>query len=295
MTEHYAFLVMSAIQILMGSVLGPAWLIQRVQQKVASIPADTFAERLPGVDQKTSGQRFAARFRPPNTAIAVIGFLLLAWLLMFVPPTQWKDQSLVLVATGYLILQISPLVLLGWKGAVHNKALRISMADVKRKALLQRRRLFDFIAPAVVFIAILSYLLFVALVLYIRQHPFPGFGGLTNIYIISATWAFYAIVVYGILYGRKPTPLISQEERLYAMSMGVKVCIYSLIAVTLFASFQLLLSMVELRRWALSANSGFFALCMFLCYSGVIPRRQAKDSVLGPNGPLPPAAPDLPA
>jgi hypothetical protein len=47
----------------------------------------------------------------------------------------------------------------------------------------------------IVFLAVLTCLLFVALVLYIRQHPFPGFGGFTNIVIITACYAFFAFVV----------------------------------------------------------------------------------------------------
>ena len=50
-----------------------------------------------------------------------------------------------------------------------------SLPEGKRKAILQRRGLFDFVSPFIVFLAVLSYFLFAAFVIYIRQHPFPGF------------------------------------------------------------------------------------------------------------------------
>ncbi len=77
------------------------------------------------------------------------------------------------------------------------------------------------------FLAIFSYALLVGLVLYIRQHPSPGFGGLTNIAIVTLIWVFFAFLVYGWLYGRNRVPLATHADRLYVTGMTVKTLVYT--------------------------------------------------------------------
>ena len=144
MIETYAFLAMFAIQILVGSVLTPAWLIRRVRAKVAS-SAERFAELFPGVDHNLSAERFATRHRALNTGMAVLGLLLLGWLFIHMRRPEWNQGKVpVLLLTAYLLAQMSPLILIGAKAAKVNKAFKSSLADGKRKAVLQRRQLFDF-------------------------------------------------------------------------------------------------------------------------------------------------------
>jgi hypothetical protein len=291
MIETYAFLAMFALQILVGSVLSPAWLIRRVRAKVAS-SAERFAELFPGVDHQLSTERFATRHRALNTGIALVGLLLLGWLFIHMRRPDWNQGKVPLLLTAYLIAQMLPLVFISAKAARINKAFKSSLADGKRKAVLQRRGLFDFVSPFSVFLAILSYILFAALVLYIRQHPFPGFGGLTNLAVITPVCALNALIVYGCLYGRNRNPVATHEDRLYAIGVIVKSCVYACIAVTLFASLTLTLSLLHLRKWELFAVSVFFVITTLICSLGVIPRRRPGD-VLGSDRPLPPSTPDV--
>jgi hypothetical protein len=103
-----------------------------------------------------------------------------------------------------------------------------------------------------------------------------------------------ALVVYGCLYGRNRNPVATHADRLYAIGVIVKCCVYSCIAVTVFASLTLTLSLLQLRRWELFALSVFFVIATLLGSMGVIPRRGPGD-VLGSGGPLPPGTPDLTA
>jgi hypothetical protein len=294
MIETYAFLAMFAIQILVGSVLTPAWLIRRVRAKVAS-SAERFAELFPGVDPNLSAERFATRHRALNTGIAVLGLLLLGWLFIHMRRPEWNQGKVpVLLLTAYLLAQMSPLILIGAKAAKVNKALKSSLADGKRKAVLQRRQLFDFISPIAVFIAVLCYTLFVALVFYIRQHPFPGFGGFTNIVVITLVCALNAFLVYGCLYGKNRNAVATHADRLYAIGLVVKIAVYTCIAVTAFASLTLTLSLLHLQRWEPFAVSVFFLIITLLSSLGVIPWHRPRNE-LGSDGPLPPGTPDLSA
>ena len=49
------------------------------------------------------------------------------------------------------------------------------MLEGKRKAVLQRRGLFEFVSPLVVVLAVLIYFLFVAYMVYLARNPNSGF------------------------------------------------------------------------------------------------------------------------
>lgn len=295
MIETYAFLATLTIQILAGSVLCPAWLIRCVRARVASFPDERFADLFPGVDKNASAARFATRYRALNMGIAVLGLVLLGWLFNHMRRPDWNQGKVPLLLTLYLLAQISPLVLIGWKAARSSKTLKSSLAHGKRKAVLQRRALFDFVSPLTVFLAGLCYFLFAAQVIYIRQHPFPGFGGLANIEIITLIYALNAFFVYGYVYGRNRNPVATHADRLYAIGVVVRICVYTCIAVTVFASLELTLSLLHLQRWRLFTLSVFFLITTLLASIGVIPRRPPNGNVLGSDGPLPPGTPDLSA
>jgi hypothetical protein len=91
--------------------------------------------------------------------------------------------------------------------------------EAKRTALLQRRGLFDFISPRVVFLAVLSYLLFVAFVIYLQQDPVAGFIGRINLGAVTLVYALNAFVLYRVLYGknarRSPARDRSDSEEQY--------------------------------------------------------------------------------
>jgi hypothetical protein len=132
-------------------------------------------------------------------------------------------------------------------------------------------------------------------VFYIRRHPFPGFGGLTNIVIITLAWAFSGFITYGCLYGRNPNPLATQADRLYAMGVIVQTLVYTCIGVTLFASLQLLLSMLHLQRWGLVCVSAFCVVAIIISSFGAVPGRRPEAEAMGAGGPLPPGTGDVSA
>jgi len=290
--ETYVFLAMFALQILAGSVIGPALYIRRVRAEVASFPAERFAELFPGVDKTQSAERFATKYRALNTGVAVLGLLVLGWLFSYMLRPDWNEEKMPLlmaVYCAYFFAQIAPAVLNSRKAARYTKALRSSMPDGKRKAVLQRRRLFDFVSPFIVFLAALIYVLFAAFVLYVRQHPYPGFGGLTNIVVVTAIYALSAVVVFRFLYGKKPNPLMTHTTRMYAISLTVKTFVYMCIGVTLFCALVVTLGVLNLQRWVVVAVGAFFLINVLLTCKGPVPppRQSGGDGSGSDSGPAP--------
>ena len=76
MIETYAFLVAFTVQILVVSVLHPAWLTKYARAKAQA--------QLPGWDRK-SRERFLSLYSALNIGIAVLGMVLLRWLFNHMP------------------------------------------------------------------------------------------------------------------------------------------------------------------------------------------------------------------
>lgn len=283
MIEAYAFLAAFTAQILVISVLYPAWFIRFVRVKTASFPAERFAQLFPGVDRSHSVERFATRYRALNTSVAALGLLLLVWLFSYLRRPDWNYGPVqALITVYFLAAQMLPLFLVVWRAARFNREHKRSVTEGKRTASLQRRGLFDFVSPFVVFAAVLSYGLFAAFVIYLQQHPFPGFGGLINIGIVTLVYALNAFVVYMMLYGKKGSPFETHAGRLHTIGFAVKSSVYSCIVVVVFVSLNFSLALLDLRRWNPFALSIFFIITVLLASMGfTAPPRQSEVDELG--------------
>jgi len=297
MIEVYAFLAMFTTQILAMSVLYPAWFIRYLRLQATSIPAERLAQLYPGVDFSLAQERVLTQYRALNTAIAALGLLLLGWLFSYMRRPDWDDRPVEALTAVYFVVQmLLPLCLVVWLRVRFNKVHKRSLPLRKRKAILQRRALFAFVSPSVVFLAILSYFLFAAFVIYFQQHPAPGFVGLINIGAITLVYALQAFIVYAMLYGKKANPFDTHAGRVRTIGLVVKSCVYSCIACVAFLSLNFTLGLLGQHRWEPFALSVFFVITALLSLMGMMapPRTPAADG-LGPGGPLTPGTRKLSA
>jgi len=279
--EAYAFLAMFTIQILAASVLYPAWFTRYCRLQAASIPAERLAQLYPGVDVSLAQERFLTLYRALNTVIAVLGVLLLGWLFSYLQRPDWDDGPVETLVAVYFMVQVAlPLGLVAWLGVRFNKAHKRA-SERKRKAILARRGLFDFVSPFAVVLAVLSYFLCVAYVIYVKQHPFPGFAGLINIGVITLVYAVQALVVYLVLYGKKANPFETHAGRVRTIGLAVKSCVYSCIAAAVFLALNFTLVLLDMQRWEPFALSVFLVITAFLSLMGMMapPRQPEADGL----------------
>lgn len=279
MIEAYAFLAMFALQVLVMSVLQPAWFSRYVRTKALEFPAERFTQVYPGIDHAGTRERYLARYRALNSGIVVLGLLLMAWLFSYTRRPDWDDGPVEVLVAVYFMAQAVPVLLACVYALKYNKLLT-SLLEGRRTAVLQRRELFDFVSPLTVFLAVLAYFLFVAYVLYIARNPFPGFAGpLVNIVCVTLLYAVEAFAVYKSLYSKKVNPLESHAARVHTMGAGVRACIYICIAAVVHMSLNFTLVLLDLQRWepvGLSAFFVFTALLLFQAFSAP-PRRPGAD------------------
>src|SRR6187549_1155835 len=137
MIEAYAFLAAFTVQILVMSVLLPAWFIRYVRAQATRFPADRLAKMYPDVDLDQARERFLTRYRTVVAGIAVVGLLFLGWLFRYMRRPTWDEGTVsALVTVYFLVAQILPLVILVWFGVKFNRDHKRPSPEAKRTAVL---------------------------------------------------------------------------------------------------------------------------------------------------------------
>jgi len=284
MIEVYAFLAMFTVQILLMSVLHPALLIKYCRAKLAAIPAERDLPVDAGVIGNLSPERFLTLYRALNTGIAVLGVLLLVLMYSEVRPLDWDKMT-----AFYFLLQASPLLLLTVIGLRYLMVYRSSMLEGKRKAVLQRRGLFDYTSPFAVFVAVAIYFLFVAYMLYIAQNPKVGINdSLIGIGAVTLVYALSVFQVYKMLYGKKLNPLETHAGHVHMIGLAVKSAVYGCIVCVVFLSLIFTLEAWDLHSWKPFAVSAFLVTSGLICLTAfAMPPRKPEVDGSGSSSEVP--------
>jgi hypothetical protein len=279
MIETYGFLAVFTAQVLAMSVLYPARFSRYVREQANSLPAERLAQLFPGVDLKLSTERFLTRYRAVNMGIAVLGLLLLVGLFNYMRRLDWKNESVIALSAAYFMMQMLPLMFVTWIGFRLNKKHKRSLLEGKRKATLQRRGLFDFISPFIVFLAVSSYFLVVAFVMFFQRKPFPGFG---LIGVLTLTYASQIFIVYRTLYGKKANPFETHAGHLHNIGLAVRTIVYGCILCSAFFAFVFAVDLLDLKRWVPLAQSVCLLITTFLVLMSLrTPAREPEVDELG--------------
>jgi len=285
MIEVYLFLAMFPVQILGMSVLYPVLFTRFIRTGLKNIPAERLAELYPGVDVGQAHERFLARYRAANTVVVVLGLLLLGWFIRYMQRPNWDGGAVGGILTAYFLLQCFPIILIAWFTTRFNKVHRRLLPQAKRKAVLQRRGLFDFVSPFTVLLAILAYFQFAAFMFYVARHPFPGFGGpFANIGILSLGYILLGALVMYLLYGKKKDPLQTHADRMRMISGVANYYAWILILTSILLSLQVARKLVDLETWGPFAGTVFFLILTLLNLRTMTPpRRQPEAAGLASN------------
>lgn len=274
MIEAYAFFAAFAVQILVASVLHPAWFTRYVCAKAEA--------QFPGWDGK-SLDRYLTLYRVTNVLIGLLGLALLGWLFNHMRSPDWQIVPVMRLLAGYSVAQMLPFVLASLIGNwIKRNALLHSPPPAKRTASLQRRGLFDIVSPFTVFLAVVGYVAFAAFMINVQQHPVTGFSGYYLLRVITFAFGLNAFVVYWLLYRRKRWPLETQAYRMQAVEVQVRIVFYLTIGITVFFFLFAALTLLHLMRWAPLAMSVYFVIVMLSTAMMLFAlRHQAEKDRLG--------------
>jgi hypothetical protein len=277
MLEANALLAMFIVQIVLMTVAYPASLIRRFRESITQYPPEQFPQLYPP-GSAASGQRTVSLYRRLNTVVALGGLALLAWFFMYTRQPDWDDDTVNTLVVAYFLLQMTPLGYWCVTGAKQLNKLRNLFQAERRTATLERRGLFDFVSPFVVFLTLLCYPLAVGLVIYVERDSSDAFlfiGGITLAY------AVVGLGVYASLYGKR-TPFQTHEDRMRAMATSVRASVYTCLVVVAYLALSLMLEMLDLQPWAPFAMSVYLVICGALAWRSIlnaIPRQLKLDGL----------------
>jgi hypothetical protein len=120
-------------------------------------------------------------------------------------------------------------------------------------------------------------------VIYILQHPFPGFSGYRLLRTATLVYAVIAFKAYWLLYRRKRWPLETSAYRMHALGVQVKIAFYTSIAFIVYLSLNVTLNLLAMQRWVPFAMSVYLVIIMLIGSMVLFAlRRQAEADRLGP-------------
>ncbi len=276
MPEHILLYVVFLSQVLFISFYVPRKMLNRMRYVVETYPPSRYPKLYPvSIDTVEKGMR---TFRIMNFIILLVGFVLV-FLGVYSPSEEmlnWRGQS---VLTIFFFLQVTPLLLAELSGFKYFELMRKANSRTTRKAELHPRRLFNFISPAFIGIAIFTYVALILLVLYIRQDPFPGFGGYWNIFVVTVGNLFFAGLIVKTLYGKRRDPYQANEDRLWQIELLVKSLVFISIAATTFVSITLVVSALDLRNLIDMSSSLYFQLIIAASFRPLLIKTSRIDNI----------------
>ncbi len=168
MIFHFVFLS----QVLLISFYLPRAILSRVRYVVETYPPSKYPKLYPApIEAVEKAQR---NYRYMNLFALLAGFVLL-FIGLYSPTEEMLNWDSVSVLGLYFLLQYSPFMITS--GFAYFNFKRRADSRTIRKADLHPRRLFDFISPVTIGIAIFVYVAFVGFIIYVRQFEFSWFGG----------------------------------------------------------------------------------------------------------------------
>jgi hypothetical protein len=229
-------------------------MLNRVRYVFETYPPAKYPNLYPEPIEKY--ERAWHNYRNVNLFILLAGLLLMPVLFGYSGSGEWDET----IVTTYFMVQVFPMILIEIGAFKYYKLMRKRDSRPTRKADLQPRRLFDFISPTIIGLAIFVYLAFIGFILYIRQFEFPWFGGYWNIVIVTAGNLFFAGIIFWHLYGKKMDPYQAYEDRIRQMALIVEKVVFISIAMTLYVVIIVLLASLDLRNLQPTVLSLYFQL-----------------------------------
>ena len=254
MPEHMLFHVVFLCQVLLVSFYLPRVILRRMKYVFETYPPSTHPKLYPRpVEYYEGAQR---KYRITNLRILLAGLLLLAVLLVYPRSGEWDH----VIAWWYFIVQFLPVMLLDVSSRREFRLMRSVSSRTTRRAELRPRRLFDFVSPTMIGVAIITYIAFVVLVVYIRQFDFPWFGGYVNIVVVTIANLGFAGVIFWSIYGRKLNPHQAHADRMRYIETIVPILVFVSIVATIFIALLIVLAALELRSFQPVAQSVYLQL-----------------------------------
>lgn len=175
----------------------------------------------------------------------ILGTLVGDWDGTIVTPWSTSGEWDAAIVTPFFLLQMVASVYLDLSSLKHHKAMAKAPPPRVRTTELRRRRLFDFVSPAMLVIAGLTNVAFIAFVLYYRRFEFSWFTAAGNIVGVMALLLLFSVLVAVTLRAPRPDPYQAHEDRRNWIQLVVKQALAICIGYPVLVSAQLIVKRID--------------------------------------------------
>ncbi len=231
MSDNLLFYIVFLIQIILISFYFPRQIVRRVTTIFTTYPPAEYPRLYTKpLEVYAAGLKL---YRILNHIVLGIGIILIAGLILRDTPTGQEIPQIVPFA--YWVFQVIPLFLMELSGFAYFKLMRQADKRTRRQADLQPRRLFDFISPSLIGLAILLNLGCIVFYFYLDQFQFYWSSDTFVIALsILASNALYAGIIYRNLRGKKLDPYQAEKDRYRQIELSVKSLVFMSIMASIF-------------------------------------------------------------
>ena len=273
MPEHILFHVVFLSQILLLSFYYPRKILTRMRYVFETYPPSTYPRLYPKpIEYYEKARR---NYRIINLFILLAGLLILGVLLGYSRSGEWDH----VIALWYFLLQFLPVLLLDLSSLKEFKLMRNANSRTTRKAELHPRRLFDFISPTFIGMAIFMYSALILFVLYIYQFQFHwGSKAFIMIILLTAGNLLFAGIIIWNLYGKKINPYQAYKDRIRQIELVVKTLVFMSIAMTMFLAISVVFDKFDSDNLMPTVMSVYFQLLAVISFQTVTPILQIDNT-----------------
>jgi hypothetical protein len=173
----------------------------------------------------------------------IIGTLGGEWDGAIVTPWSTSGEWDAAIVNPFFIVQAFASVSMDLWSLKHQKAMATAPPPRVRTTELRRRRLVDFVSPAMLVVAGLTNVAFIAFVLYYRRFEFTWFTAAGNIAAVTALLLLFSALVAIALRAPRPDPYQAHEDRRNWIKVVVKQALAFSIAIPVLITAQLIIKL----------------------------------------------------
>jgi len=274
------FYVVFLSQIYLLSVYFPGKIIKRMRYVLTNFPPETFPKLYPAYHPGfiVEMQRKLSFYKGVSATTAIVGLMILTGMLVkgYRPSMQGGDEIFVLF---YTMLQALPLIYLEVQEFRQFRLMRLTYAAKVRRAELAPRRLFDFISPLYVLLAVVLYGLWLAFYLNARGFDDPQVEEVyATLILITGMNVAYAGWIARMMYGKKLDPYKAQADQLKQIGVTVKTLVFSSIGISIFLMLSQAADQYNFEVFDPPLASLYMQLCMVLSL-GIAMKMQDLDDI----------------
>jgi hypothetical protein len=251
--EAVLFFFVFLSQVLLISWFFPRRAVSRIRYVLENYPPSTHPKLYPKPVEHY--ERRLRNFVRLNRAIVGAGLLIIAGLVLGTLGTNW-DGAIVTpwsrsgewdaaIVTPFFLVQWIAIAYLEISGSMHYKAMGKAPPPRVRTTELRRRRLGEFVSPAMLAAAALIYIGFVVFILYYESFGFEWFWAGTNIVIVTALYLAMGVAVAITVYGRRLDHYQAHQDRLDLQRRIVRRALAFIVATPVLIVVQLTIKLYD--------------------------------------------------